>query len=46
MFETFNVPGFYRECDGMLALYAYGRPSGVMLDCGEGVTTATTVYEG
>jgi actin len=45
-FETFNVPAFYIGLTGVLALYASGRTTGIVLDCGDGVTCTTPIYEG
>lgn len=45
-FETFNVPALYVQIQPILALYASGRTTGVVLDSGDGVTNAVPVYEG
>ncbi|KAI9027813.1 actin 1 [Hyaloraphidium curvatum] len=45
-FETFNHPQMYVAIQGVLALYASGRNTGVVLDSGEGVTHVIPVYEG
>ncbi|KAL8588506.1 hypothetical protein ACOMHN_022293 [Nucella lapillus] len=46
MFETFQCPAVYLVTPAVLALYAAGRLSGVVLDSGEGVTHAVPVHEG
>eukprot|EP00324_Dicrateria_rotunda_P010956 CAMPEP_0206180072 /NCGR_PEP_ID=MMETSP1474-20131121/67700_1 /ASSEMBLY_ACC=CAM_ASM_001110 /TAXON_ID=97495 /ORGANISM="Imantonia sp., Strain RCC918" /LENGTH=141 /DNA_ID=CAMNT_0053593483 /DNA_START=112 /DNA_END=537 /DNA_ORIENTATION=+ len=46
MFETFNVPSFYVTNQATLALYASGRTTGTVLQSGDGVTYAATIYEG
>ncbi|KAI8817202.1 actin-like protein [Fimicolochytrium jonesii] len=46
LFETFNVPALYMSIQAVLALYASGRTTGVVLDIGDGVTHAVPVYEG
>lgn len=46
MFETFNVPCLYVALQGVLALYASGRCSGVVLDSGDGITHTVPIYEG
>ena len=46
LFETFNVPAFYVSMQAVLALYASGRTTGIVLDSGEGVTNTVPVYEG
>ncbi|GJN28149.1 hypothetical protein PR202_gb16238 [Eleusine coracana subsp. coracana] len=46
MFETFNIPAMYVSMQGLLSLYASGRTTGIVLDCGHGVTHAVPVYEG
>uniref|UniRef100_A0A0G4ICP1 Actin n=1 Tax=Chromera velia CCMP2878 TaxID=1169474 RepID=A0A0G4ICP1_9ALVE len=45
-FETFNVPALFVSAQAILALYASGRTTGVVLDSGDGVTHAVPVYEG
>lgn len=45
-FENFNVPALYVQTQAILALYASGRTTGVVLDSGDGVTNAVPVYEG
>ena len=46
MFETFNVPALYVALPAFLSLFASGRTTGVVLDCGAGVTYAAPIYEG
>ncbi|XP_023766963.1 actin-7 isoform X1 [Lactuca sativa] len=46
MFETFNVPSMYIAIGGVLALYASGRTTGIVLDSGEGVSHTIPIYEG
>jgi actin beta/gamma 1 len=46
MFEVFNTPAMYIALQGVLALYASGRTTGIVLDCGDGVTHAVPIYEG
>ena len=46
MFETFNVAGMFSSSKAPLSLYAAGRGSGIVLDCGDGVSHAAPVYEG
>merc|ERR1739848_909252 len=38
MFETFNVRRFYVAIQAVLSLYASGRTTGVVVDCGDGVS--------
>ncbi|OMJ89705.1 hypothetical protein SteCoe_8069 [Stentor coeruleus] len=45
-FETFNVPGMLLASQGILSLYSTGSTTGVILDCGEGTTQITPIYEG
>jgi centractin len=45
-FETFNVPALFMSIQAVLALYASGRTTGIVLDSGDGVTHAVPVYEG
>lgn len=45
-FETFGAPALFVSAQAILALYASGRTTGVVLDAGDGVTHAVPVYEG
>eukprot|EP01083_Nonionella_stella_P152372 488327_1 len=46
MFETFNVPAMYVAIDAVLALYASGRTTGIVLQSGVDGTHAVPIYEG
>lgn len=46
MFEKFNVPGAYIAIQAVLALYALGKTTGLVMDSGDGVTHTVPVYEG
>merc|ERR1719333_1294463 len=46
MFETFNARGFYVAIQAVLSLYASGRTTGVVVDCGDGVSHTVPIYEG
>lgn len=46
MFETFNVPAFYVGIQQALALYASGRTTGIIADCGYEFISAVPIYEG
>lgn len=45
-FETFNVPALYVQTTSILSLYASGRVTGCVVDCGDGVSSAVPVYQG
>jgi len=45
-FESFNCPALYIQTQAVLSLYASGRTTGVVLDSGDGVTSAVPVYQG
>jgi actin-related protein len=46
MFETFNVPYLYIGNQAVLSLFASGRTTGVVLESGDGVTSAVPIHEG
>lgn len=46
MFETFQAPAFYIGVQGVLAMYASGRTTGVVFESGDGVSHVVPVYEG
>uniref|UniRef100_A0A0N4Z0Y3 Actin n=1 Tax=Parastrongyloides trichosuri TaxID=131310 RepID=A0A0N4Z0Y3_PARTI len=45
-FETFNVPALHIQIQAVLSLYSTGRTSGVVLDCGDGVTHIVPIFNG
>jgi len=46
MFETFNTPKMYISIQAVLSLYASGRTTGIVFDCGDGVSHTVPIYEG
>ena len=46
MFETFKTPGMYVSIQAILALYASGRTTGIVVNSGDGATTVVPVCEG
>ncbi|UMM40478.1 hypothetical protein L5515_017095 [Caenorhabditis briggsae] len=46
MFESLGVPAMYVAIQAVLALYASGRTTGMILDSGDGVTHTVPIYEG
>ncbi|XP_051895506.1 actin-like isoform X1 [Pristis pectinata] len=46
MFESFKVPAMYVAVQAVLALYASGRTTGLVVDSGDGVTHTVPIYEG
>ena len=46
MFETFNVPFMYVSANSLLSLYATGRTTGIVIDCGFGISHVVPVYNG
>ncbi|XP_078521920.1 actin, alpha skeletal muscle-like [Lissotriton helveticus] len=46
LFERFRVPAMYVAIQSVLALYASGRTTGCVVDCGAGVTHTVPIFEG
>ena len=46
VFETFNSPAYYVSISSVLALYASGRSTGIVVESGDGVTHVVPVFEG
>lgn len=46
MFESFQVPAWYVQVQGALALYAAGKITGLVLDSGDGLSHAVPIYDG
>merc|ERR1711879_557261 len=45
-FETFNTPMAYIAIQAVLSLYASGRTTGIVFDCGDGVSHTVPIFEG
>ena len=45
-FEKFGAPKIFFQQQGVLSLYARGKTTGLVLDCGDGNCHATPVFEG
>ena len=46
MFESFNSGAVYVAIQAVMALYASGRTTGIVLDSGDGVSHTVPIYEG
>ncbi|XP_078242978.1 uncharacterized protein LOC110086817 isoform X1 [Pogona vitticeps] len=46
MFEHFQVPAMFVGLQALMALYASGRTTGLVLDSGDGVTLTVPIYKG
>ncbi|XP_063799408.1 actin-related protein T2 [Pseudophryne corroboree] len=46
MFETFRVPAMHIALQPTLPLYANGRMTGLVVECGDGVTHTFPIFEG
>jgi len=46
VFERYQTPAFFVSKSGVLTAFACGKASGLVLDSGGGVTTATPVHDG
>ncbi|AMD19380.1 HBR479Cp [Eremothecium sinecaudum] len=46
LFESFNVPAVYVSLQAVLSLYASGRTTGYVIDCGDGCCHAVPVFDG
>jgi actin-related protein len=46
MFESFNVPAAFLQMSAVLALYASGRTTGVVVDSGHAISHTVPIYEG
>ena len=46
IFSTFNVPALAFACQASLALYSTSKTSGIVVECGHGISHVVPVYEG
>ena len=45
-FESYTAPAIFICSQALLSLYASGKDTGVVLDCGDGVCQCAPVYDG
>jgi len=45
-FETYNAPKLYLCIQAVLSLYASGKTTGTVVDCGDGISHTVPIYEG
>ena len=45
LFETFNVSAMYVAIQAVLSLYVPGRTTGIVMNCGDGVSHTVPIYE-
>jgi len=46
LFDRFNVPALFVSNQAVLCLYGSGRTTGIVLDCGDGVSSSVPIFEG
>ncbi len=46
LFESYRVPSIYVANSAPLSLFASGRTTGVVVECGAGITSSVPVFEG
>ena len=46
LWDTFGVPSLCFQSTAVLSLYARGMMTGVVLDVGDGISSACAIYEG
>ncbi|XP_030750943.1 actin-3-like [Sitophilus oryzae] len=46
MFEKFDVPAVYEEINSVLTFYSSGRPAGLIVESGHGVTSVVPILSG
>ena len=45
-FETLSAPSLFFQTQAVLSLYAQGKSTGVVVDCGDGVCHTAPIFDG